>query len=202
MKLNWKAAKIVFAFVIVVGALFWVVDSVRTRSYSGTNLTFGFGSGPVTVTNPSDQNVPVQLVSPGTRSFKVFSTIDSASSSSTRQGSGNTASHLVEFALPPGISEFTLTRGNNVSFVTDSEINLTSNVQPLDVPQSRTIIIVAAIVILGMLFYISKVTSHRWINLFRGRRTSDEETKPAVAVTDDNGQGRAARSYGDNRSVV
>ena len=56
MKFNWR---VLIAFVVLVGAIFWGVDSVRTRSYSGTDLSFGIGSGPVSVTNSSDAAVPV-----------------------------------------------------------------------------------------------------------------------------------------------
>lgn len=199
MKLNWRTFKIVVALAIVVGTIFWVVDSVRPRSYSGANLNFGFGSGPVTVTNPLEDPVRVQLVSPGTRSFTFLSTIDGVSGSSTRQGSGSTATQVVELDLPSGVSEFTLTRGTNVSFVTDTIANLAATVQPTDATQSRTILIVAAVVILGMLFYISRLTGHRWINVISSKNTPEQDTRPGVTDVVDGGQGRAARSYGDNR---
>ena len=51
MKFNWK---ILVALVVMVGVIFWGVDSLRTRYYNGTDLSFGVGSGPITVTNPSD----------------------------------------------------------------------------------------------------------------------------------------------------
>lgn len=202
MKLNWKAFKFVAAIVIVIGTLFWIVDSVRPRSYSGANLNFALGSGPVTVTNPVDDPVRVQLVSPGTRSFTILSTIDGVSGSSARQGSGSTATQLVEFDLPAGVSEFTLTRGTNVSFVADTMVNLAATVQPTDATQSRTILIVAALVILGILFYMSRLTGHRWISAIRGRNATAQDTSPVVTVAGDGGQGEAAHSYGDNRVHV
>jgi preprotein translocase subunit SecE len=199
MKLNWKTLKIAFAFVIVIGAVFWAVSSVRTHSYAGANLNFGVGGGPVMVTNPSEQPVPVQLVSTGSRTFSISSTIEGVSGSSTRQGSGSGATQLFEFELPTGNSEFTITRGTNVNFVANTETRLQTTVNPVSSDTFRTIIIVAAIVILGALFYASHVTKHRWMQTLRRNNTPTQDTQP-IAATAAIRQGSAPHSYGDNRA--
>src|SRR5688572_12408854 len=126
MKLNWKA---LVALAVIALVLFWAVDSVRSRSYSGTNLNFRISSGAVMLTNPSSEPVPVQLVGTGTRSFTVSGTMDSISGSSTRQGTGRDTTQLFEFQAPPGVSEFSVARGTNVSLVANSETNLVAAVQ-------------------------------------------------------------------------
>jgi preprotein translocase subunit SecE len=179
MQMNhyWKTVKIVLAFVIVVGAVFWAVNSVRSLSYSGTYLTFPVGNGAVTVTNPSNQPLPVQLVSAGSRSFSVSSTIEGMPGSSTRQQAGSTIGQLVEFALPPGVSEFMVVRGTNVTtdvnFVANTETKLEATAQPLNTNDTRAIIIVAVVFVLAMIFYISRATGLRWISVSQRKEESD-----------------------------
>jgi preprotein translocase subunit SecE len=178
MKLNWKTVKITLAFVIVIGAIFWAVNAVRSLSYSGASLTFPVGYGAVTVTNPSNQPVAVQLVSAGSRSFSVSSAIEGLSGSSTTQQTGTVTSQLVEFVLPPGVSEFTVVRGKNVTtevdFVANNEIKLEAAAQPLNTNDTRTTIIVAVVVVFGALFYISRTTGIRWISASRRKEESDQ----------------------------
>jgi hypothetical protein len=196
MKLNWK---ILVAFVVLIGAIFWAVDSVRTRSYSGANLNVGVGSGPITIMNPSDETIPVQLIGTGTRSFSVLSTSEDIAGSSTRQGSGRTTNQLFEFNLPPGITELTIaTRGSSVSLVADSTANLDVTAQPLAQSDAQTTLIIAAVVILGSLFYISKATSHRWINRFRKPAPAEDTQPTAVPATGNPNVGRDGRMYSDS----
>jgi hypothetical protein len=170
MKLNWK---VVLALVVIAVTLFWAVDAVRSRSYSGNNLNFGVGSGLVTLTNPSSESIPVQLVGTGTRSFSVSSAEEGISGSSTRQGAGRNTTQLFEFQVPPGVSEFTVARGTNVSLVADTATNLEATVQPSTASEARTTIIVAAFVVLGALFYISHLNGHRWISASRRKVALD-----------------------------
>jgi hypothetical protein len=195
MRINWR---ILVAIALILVVLAWAVTSVLPRSYSGANLSFSVGSGPVMVTNPSDEDIPVQLVGGGTRSYTVSSTIEGVSGSSTREGSGRSVTNLFSFTLPPGVSEFTIARGTDVNFTADTSHELDATVQPLGAGEARTTLIVGAVVILGALFYISRLDEHRWIGNLRG--------KPAVAppvvesAPAEHGQGRAIRSYGDNRA--
>lgn len=200
MKFNSTTLKIVLAVVVIAGTLFWAVDSVRPHVYSGANLEIEIGTGPVTLTNPLNEPVPVQLVSPGTRTFVVSSATDGVAGTSVRQSSGTTATQLHEFTIPSGQSEFIVVRGSNVSFVSSSDANLAVSVQRGDSGQASTTYIVAGVVILGLLYYISGTTGHGWLNTFRFRVTPAEATKPMAAVVGDGGQGPAMKAYGDNRA--
>jgi preprotein translocase subunit SecE len=204
MKRNWKIVKIVLALVIGMGAVLWAVNSLRSLSYSGANLTFPVGNGAVTVTNPSNQPIPVQLVSAGSRSFSVSSTIEGVPTSSTKQDTGTTVSQLVEFALPPGVSEFTVVRGGNVktdvNFVANTETKLEATAQPLSTTDTRTTIIVTLVVVFGALFYISRTTDYRWIGILRGQPAPVPVLEPVVSAADM--QGAPLRSYGDNRANI
>jgi hypothetical protein len=198
MKMNWKS---LVALALIVVALYWAVDSVRPRSYSGSNLNFAIGSGPVMVTNPADEPVSVQLVGTGTRSFSVTSTIEGVPDASTREGSGRNTTQLMDFALPPGASEFTVARGTNVNFVAGADNRLVAVVQPQGATEARTTVIVAAVVILGALFYISRTNGHRWIPTLGRQKAPVPVVKPLVeAAAVVHGQGHAIRSYGDNRA--
>lgn len=200
MKINWRG---LIALAVIVVVLFWAVDSVRPRSYSGTNLNFGVGSGPVTVTNLSNEPISVQLVGTGTRPFSVSSSIEELTGSSTREGSGRNTTQLFEFALPSGVHEFTVVRGSGVNFVADTETNLEATVQPLGEGASRTTLIAAAVVVLGALFYVSRMSGHRWISSMRRREAAEQAAKllaESAAIV--HGQGHAIRSYGDNRAEI
>jgi hypothetical protein len=201
MKINGKTIKVAFALVLVIGTVYWAVSSVLTHSYSGANLGFAVGSGPVTVTNPSFASIPVQLVGSRTRSFSVSSVVEGLSGSSTRQGSGTSATYMYEFDLPTGVSEFTVVRGTNVNFTANTATNLEATVQPLTAKATQTTIIVAAAIVLGALFYISRTAGHRWISILRHREIPVPELKPVVESTA-GGQGHAIRSYGDNRANI
>ena len=199
MKINEKTIKVALAFALVIVMILWAASSVLPQSYSGANLNFGVGSGSVSVTNPSPLSIPVQLTGTGTGTFRVASTIDGVSGSSTRQGSGRATTQLFEFALPSGVSEFTVARGTNVAFAATTDTRLEATVQPVTGDEARTTIIVAIVVVLGALFYISRTTNHRWISIIRSQRTSAPMPMP-VSESAAHGQGHAARAFGDNRA--
>jgi hypothetical protein len=75
---------------------------------------------------------------------------------------GSSPTQLLTFDLPFGVSEFTVVRGaatsTDVNFVASSFTGLDVIAQPLDTNETNITIIVAAIVILGSLFYISSAT--------------------------------------------
>ncbi len=194
--------KVILSLVVIFGVFAWAVDSARARPYSGTDLNLAVGQGTVTVTNPQAVPVDVQLVSAGTRPFTVASSIDGVSGSSTSQDTGNKASQLFAFAVPAGASDFTVTRGTNVSFVSTAPTKLDVYVLPLTESDTRTTIIVAAVVILGALYYISRTTNHRWISYLRGKPMPEQPVDQS-AVTAAAGQGGGSlRAYGDNRADI
>jgi hypothetical protein len=105
---------------------------------------------------------------------------------------------MFEFELPPGISEFTIVRGTNVKFVADTATRLRATVNPLSADSSRTTIIVAIVVVLGSLFYMSRTIDHSWMRALRPQKTSVQNAGPIpVPVTADVNQGRDGRMYSD-----
>jgi hypothetical protein len=204
MKLNWKTFNVMFALVIAVGAVFWAVNEIRPHSYEGPNLTFSVGDGPVSVTNPSDQGVLVRLIDSGPRTFQVSSTIEGVAGSSTRDRIQNARIHSFEFELPPGTSEFTISNGLDVTFVADTDTQLQATVSPLNSDSRRTTLIVGGVVVLGALFYASRLTRHKWFTTLRRYFSSPhdeslQDTRPTSAV-DDESPVRVAQSYSDNRA--
>lgn len=199
MKFDGKTLKIALAVVVMVGAAIWAVSSVLPRSYAGTNLNIAIGSGPVNVTNPSGEDIPVQVVSVGTRVFRVTSTTDGVSGASVRQGTGNSSTQLFEFGLPPGSSEFTVTNGSRMSFVANTQTKLAATVQPMTTGEANTTLMVGALIVLGALVYISRATDHRWIDMLRGQKTLVPELTPVIETAASR-QGPSPRSYGDNRA--
>ena len=163
MKIN---RKIVVAIVVIVGALLWGLTSINSQSFSGQKLNFDVGSGPVTVTNPSDESVAVELVGTGSRSFSLVNTTLDITGTSKRQGSGQ----LFEFELPSGVSEFSVARGNGISFATSSDTSLGAIVQPLSADDIQSTLIFVVVVILGALYFISRTTEHQWITDLRQRQ--------------------------------
>ena len=176
-KINWK---VLIALIVLVGASIWGIASLRTRSYSGSNLTFGVGSGPVTVTNLSDATMQVKLVGARPATFSVTSSIEGVAGRSTTQGSGRNATQLFEFALPPGVSEFTVIRSADVSFVSSGDTRLEASVQPLSAQDSQTTLLVAVIAIIASLFYLSSTNDHRWISASRRKKASDQAAAKEV----------------------
>jgi hypothetical protein len=198
MKINLKA---LIAVAVIIGAVFWAVDSVRTRSYSGTDLNFIVGRGAITVTNPSDEAVPMQLTGTGARAFVVSSTTEVLSGSATRPEGGANNAQVFVFDLPPGEHEFSVVSSSsaprNVSLVASSDIQLEATSQPLAAMDANATMIAAAVVVLGALFYISRATNHGWLRALRGKKLPIQVAAP-VAETLEGGQGRTMRSYGDN----
>jgi preprotein translocase subunit SecE len=199
MKINLK---IIIVLVLMLGAAVWAVDSVRSRSYNATPLTFNVGHGTVSVTNPSDASVSAQIVGTGSRSFTVTNMADGVSGPSTREGTGRTTTQLFPVTLLPGANVFTVAGGTGVTFNADTETPLEATVQPLDQNETRSTLIVVAVVILLGLFYISRTTGHRWMRSARSIKAAEEAAAAKVLAdkTEEPSQGRTMRSYGDNRA--
>jgi hypothetical protein len=195
MKLNWR---LIIVVVIMVGVVAWVLTSVLPNSYDGTNLSFNVGTGSVTVNNLSDSPAAVQLIGTGTRSFTLSSNIEGVAGTSTREGSGSTSTQLYDLIVPPGTSEFTVTRGTNVKFVSSSDTRFEATVQPVSAGESRTLLIVAAVVLLGGLFYVSRSTGHRWMKSLR-RQQAPAPVVAAIPLVEtpvgDPNRGRDGRMY-------
>jgi hypothetical protein len=194
MKINWR---ILVALALIIAAILWTASSVLPLTYSGTNLTFPVGSGPITITNPTNEVVPVKLTGTGARIFTVSSDIDEVSGSSVRVGTGSTSTQEFAFDLPPGASTIRVARGSNVNFVGDTDTRLEASAQPIGQDESRASIIVTAIVVLGALYYISRTTDHRWLNALRGKQAPVPAPEPAKIPWRDDHKGRDGRAYSD-----
>lgn len=188
MKINWK---IIVAIVLMVGAIAWTVDSTRSKSYSGTNLDFEVGNDTVTMTNPSTESIPVQLVAASNRSFSVSSTIDDIPRISVREGTNPNITNVIAFELPPGVTEFAITRGSDVSFIADTNTNLEATRHAANI---GTKILVLMVFLVITLFYISHTTKHRWLYTLLGREPASRlHSKPY-----DGEQDADTWSYNDN----
>lgn len=162
--------RILIAAIAIIAALYWAYDSLRLRTYSGTQNAFEVGSGSVIVTNPGSEPVPVVMRTVGrSATFRVESDDLNLHESARRQGSGRSSYYAVNFELPPGRSEIKVTRGSNVYFITDSNQRLEAVVNPTGVNGPTNIILFTAVVVLAGLFYISRTTGHRWVGVLRNR---------------------------------
>lgn len=197
MKSNWKVWA---AAALIVATVVWAFTSINPQAYSGKALNFAVGGGPITVTNPSSDTVPAQFMGATSRSFTVISSIEGFAGASVREGTGSSATHSIQVELPPGTSEFTMTRGSDVSFVADTDTTLSANVQPQTSGQQSTTLLMAGVVILGSLYYISRADEHRLFNKLRGKKPIVQDLRP-IPTVNAGGQGQAARTYGDNRAV-
>ena len=169
MKINWK---IVVAVGVLIAAIILGISSLRPALHNGSDLNIAVGNGSVTITNPSDLSLPAKLV--GRSSFTVSSSIEDVSGRSTLQGSGNNTTQELVFMVPPGVSEFTVVRGAEVSFVAVTDTPLEVAVQPFNTTDTRIRLIVTVIAILGSLFYLSSSNDHRWISAARRKKSVDQ----------------------------
>ena len=110
------------------------------------------------------------------------------------------AKQIFELTLPFGVSQFTVTRGTDVIFATTTATRLVMSAQQLSETDTRTTIIIAGMVIVGALFYISRATDHRWLVSLRGRIVPTTVIVPIVQSVSSAGRGPEMRAYGDNRA--
>lgn len=196
MKINWRIA---IALVVMVAATLWVVDSVRTRYYSGDNLTFEVGRGLVTVTNPADEPAAVQLTGTGARTFTVASESEGVAGTSVKQGTGRDTTQLFDFTIPSGVSSFTVVRGTGVNFVANTDARFTASVEPLNGGDAQTIYLVGGVVLLGAAFFIYRTIRSDKLNAKRKQDYDDRTANRITAAqTADSTRGRDGRAYSDS----
>lgn len=161
----------IVALLVIVATGYWAFDTVRSRTYSGSNLSFEVGGGHVVVTNLSDNPIPVEMRTEGRTSlFRVESAELDMRQSATRQGTGRDVYYAVTFDLPPGQATIDVTRGSGVYFVAGGPIHAV--VTPLGPEGVRMTLGFATVVILVALYYLSKATQHGWIKALREKVTS------------------------------
>lgn len=166
MNMNSKTVKVIVAVVIIIGASFWVISTIRPQYYEGTNLNFPISEGSVEVTNPSEV-LSVQLISSSSRTFRVSSASEEISGTSTRQDSDSGAAQIFEFILPSGTSEFTVSANTGIRFASNTVTNLQAKVNPLSADATRIRILALVVLVVAMLFYISHLYDHLWVSAAR-----------------------------------
>lgn len=153
-----KLVKIVIALLVIAGTAYWAYDSVRQRSYSGSGLEFVVGNGNrISIANEA----PVALDMTASSSFAVTSSDTELGGSGTREGSGRSAIYRHAVELPEGDTEFRVTRGSNITVALAGSGSV--EVTPMEGDAARSTIIVAIVIILGALFYLSRTLEHRWL---------------------------------------
>jgi hypothetical protein len=198
MNLSWKLAKILFASLLIIFVIFGAINLILPKTFSGENLSFAIGHGTVTMTNPSSEPIAVQILGTGTGRVRLTSPTQGIADTSEIQGSGRTASQLIEFMLPAGQTDFITDGGNNVSFSASTPTVLSATVQMLSQIEIQGVIFISGLIVLGALFYISRSTNHRWLSMIRGQ-AAPVPVVATTAKTSESAQGSAPRAYGDNR---
>lgn len=179
-----KAFRVLIALAVIVGAVYWAYTSTRNRTYAGSELSFELAGGTTVIENPSEEPVTAHLSSKGSSaSFTVISDAQEDRITSTREGSGASAVHRAELELPPGLTELQVTRGSNVMLTTEGETRINATVSPTSANGARTIWIVALVVVVGALYYISRTLQHRWLAALRQRLQQPGSERPTQAST-------------------
>lgn len=181
MKINFG---VIIGIAVAVIAAFWAWDSTRVRTFSGSEMTFGIGGGPVVITNASEQVVPVTLSMTGNRAtFGVESADPAFTGTSTREGTGRNAANIIALEVPPGTHEFRVNRGSNVSFAVSGGQSIDVAVNPLNESDARSTTIVGIVAILAGLFYASHSTGHALVKRLLGRGNTSETSDASAPAT-------------------
>ena len=163
-----KKIRIILAVALIIVVSVWAVNQVRERKYSGSQFAFDVGNGSVTVTNRGQESIPVQMRSEGRlATFRVESPEINLRETSKRQTIGGTTYHVVNFELPAGQTTVNVVRGSKVMFVSSSSQRIDAVVSPMNPSGVRSTILFSGLVVLGALYYISRLVEHQWIGKVR-----------------------------------
>ncbi|MCC6800442.1 MAG: hypothetical protein IT325_10005 [Anaerolineae bacterium] len=175
-------ARVVVALAVIVGAAYWIINSVRTQTYAGTELEFTMSGGDVVMKNAASGPVMAQFETRGSSaSFTITSDNPKQTVRSARSGSGANSVNTAEIELPPGETTLQLARGSNVKLTAQSEEHLEAKVAPVSASTLRLILIVSGVLILGGLYFISAALEHPWKSWLRaGGKTSAAEKRPSM----------------------
>lgn len=166
-----KIIRIVIALAVIAGTAYWAYDSVREQTVSGSEIVLVANNGNVvTISHNADESVPLEMTARA--NFGYNTTNPDLGGSPTREGTGRDAvyKHVVE--LPSGSSDFRITRGSNITFAVSAGESVDAVLTPLSPDAARTTIIVAGMVILAALYFISGTLEHRWLKTLRQKLTS------------------------------
>ena len=135
---------------------------------------FPIGSGHVVITNPGDEAIPIEMRAEGRAGhFRVASAELGLAESSKREGSGRDAYYTLRFDLPSGQANIHVMRGSDVQLISRSDTRIEAVVSPLSARTVRWILIVSGVAIALALYYISRVTQHRWLGWLRKRMSRE-----------------------------
>lgn len=160
--------RVVLTLIVMVMVLFWAFSSTRQSSYSGENLNIPVGNGPTVITNDSSHVLTVQLAASGTRSaFSITSPDAGIPTRATREGSGRNTRHFIDFEVPPGTTQFQVSRGNGITLTTTGQAPVQVVAAPLNEGEVQMTMIIAGVVILIGMVYLSHTTEHSWLKWIR-----------------------------------
>ena len=165
-KIHFFNYRVIAALLIMIAVLYFAIDAVQTQTYAGTELSFST-SGVVTVTNDADQSVAV--LATASSAFTLTSDRTSGRLQSTRQGTGRTAVNVWEGELASGITELAVTRGSDINFVLTGGVPINATVAARDAGGNQQVLMVAGVVCLGLLFFMSYTTGHALIKFVLAR---------------------------------
>lgn len=162
--------QVTVALLVMLGVTYWALTSIWPRQYTGSNIMFPIGSGHVVISHAGDGAIPIEMRAESrTTIFRVASTELGLSESAKRQGTGRDAFYAVNFELPPGEARIDVTRGSGLLLISRADTPIEATVMPVAANTMRWILIGAGAVIAWALYYISKVTEHRWVEWLRNR---------------------------------
>jgi hypothetical protein len=161
-KINFR---VVAALLVIVAVAYMAFTSVQSESQTGTELSITT-SGVITLTNTADEPAAARLTSP--RAFTVTVTgAEEATLRSEREGTGRNTVYFADTELPAGVTELRVTRGSDVTFAISADAPMDATAAARDEAGNRSILITAAVVILGALAFMSFATNHSWMKLLR-----------------------------------
>lgn len=174
MKINLR---VIIGLVLIVGVVYLAVTAVLPTSASGREVVVESSSGTVTIDNSSDS--PVTAVMSARSTFRVTVSGDEPTElTSARSGSGRSVSQVIETELPPGPVVLSISRGSDVRFQLTSEANLDVTAVPRNAGDTQSVLLFAGFVVLGLLFYISNATGHRWFRQLRAGKAARGSAEP------------------------
>jgi len=175
--------KVTIAVLVMIGVTYWALTSIWPRTYSGANIMFPIGSGHVVVKHAGAEPMPIEMRAENrTTIFRIASTDLGLSESAKRQGTGRDAFYAIYFDLPPGEARIDVTRGSGVQLIARGDTRVEAVVTPVAAGTIRWILIGAGAVIAWALYYISKVTEHRWVEWMRNK-LSRRNMQPTEAAS-------------------
>lgn len=165
-----KAIQMLIAVLVIVGAAYWAYTTATPLIYSGSNIMFSVGSGHAVVTNPGDEAIPIEMRSGARASaFRIRSSDLGLNMTSKRVGTGRDAFHSLTFDLPPGTARIDVASGSDVRMISRADTRIQASVVPVAANTVRWVLIISGVAVAWALYYLSRVTEHRWLGALRNR---------------------------------